>query len=76
MSLSGLSSIFTWGSICFTYFRFRMALKAQGRTIDELSFTSLADVWISVSGVILKILVLAAEFGVSLFPTNKAEMRI
>lgn len=73
MSLSGLSSIFTWGSICFTHIRFRMALKAQGRSTDELTFKSLAGVWGSVWGVVLNCLVLVAEFWVSLFPSDKAD---
>ena len=73
MAISGLSSIFTWGSICFMHVRFRMALKAQGRSTDELTFVALTGVWGSVWGTILNCLVLCAEFWVSLFPTNKAD---
>lgn len=73
MALSGLSSIFTWGSICLVHVRFRMALKAQGRTTDELTFTALSGVYGSIWGVLLNVLVLMAEFWTSLFPTNKAD---
>jgi amino acid transporter len=72
MALSGLSSIFTWGSICFTHVRFRMGLRAQGRNTDELTFKSLSGVWGSVWGVALNCLILIAEFWVALFPTDKA----
>ncbi|KAG0688571.1 glyceraldehyde-3-phosphate dehydrogenase 1 [Pichia californica] len=73
MAISGLSSIFTWGSICFTHVRFRRALKVQGRDTNELTFTAMSGVYGSIWGVILNILVLIAEFWYSLFPTNKAD---
>lgn len=40
LALSGLSSIFTWGSICLAHIRFRKAWRVQGRTLSELAFTS------------------------------------
>ena len=40
LALSGLSSIFTWGSINVCLIRFRRALAAQGRDTGELVFTS------------------------------------
>ncbi|KAG0688572.1 glyceraldehyde-3-phosphate dehydrogenase 1 [Pichia californica] len=73
MAISGLSSIFTWGSICFTHVRFRRALHVQGRGTNELTFTAMSGVYGSIWGVILNILVLMAEFWYSLFPTNKPD---
>ncbi|GMM27539.1 aromatic amino acid transmembrane transporter [Martiniozyma asiatica (nom. inval.)] len=72
MALSGLSSIFTWGSICFAHWRFRRAMHVQGRGLDELSFTAISGIYGSVYGTILNILILVAEFWVSLFPMGES----
>ncbi|CAH2351272.1 general amino-acid permease Gap2p [[Candida] railenensis] len=67
-ALSGLSSLFTWGSINFCLLRFRAALKAQGRTTDELTFTSQAGKIGAYWGITMNILVLIAQFWVALWP--------
>jgi len=67
-SLSGLSSIFTWGSICLAHIRFRSAWKKQGHTLNELAFKSQAGVYGSWLGLILNVLVLIAQFWTSAFP--------
>jgi amino acid transporter len=67
-ALSGLSSLFTWGSICFSHVRFRYALRAKGRTTDEIAYTAQAGVWGSIYGVVLIILVIIAQFWIALFP--------
>jgi amino acid transporter len=61
-SLSGLSSIFTWGSVCLAHIRFRRAWKKQGHTLDELAFRSQAGLIGSWIGFILNVLVLMAQF--------------
>lgn len=68
LALSGLSSLFTWAGICFCHIRFRAALKVQGRSTDELPFTSPAGVWGSVWGLFMISLMLIAQFYVALFP--------
>ncbi|QRG35814.1 hypothetical protein FDK38_000139 [Candidozyma auris] len=68
MALSGLSSLFTWGSICGSHLRFRWALKSQGRTTDELAYTSQAGIVGSIFGITLNFLVLIAQFWIALFP--------
>lgn len=68
LSLSGLSSLFTWSSICFCHMRFRRALRVQGRSTDELAFKSAVGIYGSLYGLILNILVLIAQFWVALFP--------
>lgn len=40
LAISGLASIFTWGSICACHIRFRAAWKYNGHTLDELAFKS------------------------------------
>lgn len=74
LGLSGLSSIFTWGSICLCHIRFRAAWKLQGRTLAELPWKSPMGVWFSWLGLALNILVLIATFYKSAWPVGEGEM--
>ncbi|TGO54202.1 hypothetical protein BOTNAR_0275g00130 [Botryotinia narcissicola] len=73
-SLSGLSSLFTWGSICLAHIRFRAAWKAQGHTLDELAFTSQVGIIGSWIGFLLNCLVLIAQFWTAIWPIGYATM--
>lgn len=68
LALSGLSSIFTWGSICFCHIRFRRAMKVQGRSTDEIPFKSQVGTIGSWFGFAFNIAVLIATFWTSLWP--------
>jgi yeast amino acid transporter len=70
LSLSGLSSIFTWGSICLSHIRFRRAWYLQGHTLDELAFTSPVGVYGSWVGFIFNVLVLIAQFWTGFAPVG------
>jgi amino acid transporter len=70
LALSGLSSFFTWGSICACHIMFRMAWKAQGHTLDELAFVAPFGVWGSYFGLLLNVLCLIAQFYIAVFPIN------
>jgi amino acid transporter len=72
-SLSGLSSIFTWGSICLAHIRFRSAWKKQGHTLDEVAFRSQVGVYGSWLGLILNCLVLLAQFWTAVWPIGFGE---
>ena len=72
-ALSGLSSIFTWGSICLCHIRFRRAWKLQGRALDELAYRSQAGVFGSWLGFIFNILVLIAQFWVGIAPIPNSD---
>ncbi|CAF9915831.1 glyceraldehyde-3-phosphate dehydrogenase 1 [Imshaugia aleurites] len=67
-ALSGLSSIFTWGSICLCHIRFRRAWVKQGHTLDQLAFRSQAGVLGSWLGFLLNVLVLIAQFWTGIAP--------
>ncbi|KAK5216808.1 histidine permease [Exophiala xenobiotica] len=73
LALSGLSSIFTWGSICLAHIRFRKAWRLQGHTLDELAFRSPVGVWGSWVGLIFNILVLIAQFWTGFRPVGYAD---
>ncbi|KAJ5915508.1 hypothetical protein N7466_011441 [Penicillium verhagenii] len=74
MAISGLSSIFTWGSICLCHIRFRRAWKVQGHTLDELAFRSQPGVIGSWIGLIFNVLVLIAQFWVGFAPVGYGEL--
>lgn len=62
LALSGLSSIFTWGSINLCLIRFRAALRSQGRDTGELPFTSQAGLFGAYWGMLLNLVVLCLQF--------------
>lgn len=72
MALTGLSLIFTWGSVCLCHIRFRRALKLKGRGTDELAFTSQVGVVGSWIGLVINILVLIAQFWIALYPIGES----
>ncbi|GAQ05680.1 general amino-acid permease GAP1 [Aspergillus lentulus] len=74
MAISGLSSIFTWGSVCFAHIRFRKAWKVQGHSLNELAFQSQAGLVGSWIGFIFNCLVLVAQFWVGFAPIGYSEM--
>jgi amino acid transporter len=73
LALSGLSTLFTWLSICITHIRFRQAWKIQGHSVEELPFTAIAGVWGSWLGAGLIVIVLIAQFYIGLFPLGGVE---
>ena len=70
LALSGLSSIFTWGSICLAHIRFRKAWRIQGHSLDELAFRSQPGVWGSWYGFLFNLLVLIAQFWTGFAPVG------
>ncbi|GAA5886560.1 hypothetical protein JCM5296_005328 [Sporobolomyces johnsonii] len=68
LALSGLSTLFTWLSICLCHIRFRKAWKVQGHSVDELPFQAMGGVYGSWVGAILVVLVLIAQFYVAVWP--------
>lgn len=68
LALSGLSSIFTWGSICLAHIRFRSGWAKQGHSLDELAYKSQPGVIGSWLGFILNVVVLIAQFWVAVWP--------
>ncbi|KAJ3547145.1 hypothetical protein NMY22_g1763 [Coprinellus aureogranulatus] len=68
VALSGLSTLFTWLSICLCHIRFRRAWKVQGHSTDELPFRALGGTYGSWFGVILIVVVLIAQFYIAIWP--------
>jgi len=72
LAISGLSSIFTWGSICLAHIRFRRGWRLQGHSLDELAFKSQPGVIGSWIGFIFNCLVLIAQFWTGLWPIGES----
>jgi amino acid transporter len=70
LALSGLSSIFTWGSICLAHIRFRSAWAYQGHSVDELAFVSQPGVIGSWIGFVFNCLILVAQFWTGAWPVD------
>ncbi|KAI8235253.1 General amino-acid permease GAP2 [Colletotrichum sp. SAR 10_96] len=70
LAISGLSSVFTWASICLCHIRFRHAWRAKGHGLHELAFRSQVGVTGSYCGLAMNILVLIAQFWVGAFPVG------
>ncbi|SMQ52215.1 unnamed protein product [Zymoseptoria tritici ST99CH_3D7] len=68
LALSGLSSIFTWASICLAHIRFRAGWKRQGHTLEELAFRSQPGVIGSWIGFLFNIIVLVVQFWTGAWP--------
>jgi len=69
-ALSGLSSIFTWGSICLAHIRFRRAWRLQGHSLSELPFRSQPGVVGSWAGFLFNVLILIAQFWTGFSPVT------
>ncbi|KND89431.1 General amino-acid permease GAP1 [Tolypocladium ophioglossoides CBS 100239] len=74
LAISGLSTVFTWASICLCHIRFRRAWAHRGRSLSAIPFNSQVGVLGSYVGLTLNVLVLAAQFWVGAFPINWENM--
>ena len=74
LTASGLSSIFTWGSICLCHIRFRRAWAAHGHEPAELPFQAHFGVAGSYVGLALNCLVIVTQFWVGVSPVNSEHM--
>lgn len=70
-ALCSISSFFTWFCICCSQIRFRMALRYQGRSTDEIAYKSILGVYGGIVGCILNVLLIAGEVYVSASPVGE-----
>ncbi|KAK5735269.1 histidine permease [Elasticomyces elasticus] len=74
LALSGLSSIFTWGSICLAHIRFRQGWKKQGHSLDELAFRGQPGIVGSWLGFVMNALVLVTQFWTGAWPIEYGKL--
>lgn len=70
LTASGLSTVFTWGSICLCHIRFRHAWAAAGRLPSELPFESQVGIMGSYLGLFLNGLIVITQFWVGVSPVD------
>ncbi|KAK5780046.1 hypothetical protein RI543_002586 [Arxiozyma heterogenica] len=78
LSVSGLSQIFIWMSMCASHIRFRYILHEQKRLfmvseqqiLEYDRYKSKTDVWGSIIALLISILILGCQFWVALFPID------
>ena len=70
LSVSGLATVFSWFNIALCQVRLRWALKAQGRSSDELTYKSGAGIIGSIYAMGFLITVLGLQFWTALFPVG------
>ncbi|KAJ5491422.1 amino-acid permease [Penicillium diatomitis] len=70
LALSGINSLFVWGSICLAHVRFRAGWKHHGRDISELAYAAPFGVLGSWIGFGLNVLCLVATFYTAVVPMN------
>lgn len=68
LSISGLSTVFTWSMICISHLRFRSAMKEQDQSLDQLGYKSPCGVYGSYISLVICGVLLIVQFWVSLFP--------
>ncbi|KAJ6440451.1 zinc finger domain-containing protein [Purpureocillium lavendulum] len=73
LSVSGLSTIFTWASILLCHIRFRRAWSYHGRSTGSLPFRAQLGVLGSYIGLTLTILILLAQFWVGAVPVGAGQ---
>ena len=61
LSVAGLGTLFSWGSICLARIQFRSVWKYHGHSLDEIPFQALFGVYGSWAGLIFVVLVLVAQ---------------
>ncbi|KAF7934317.1 hypothetical protein BELL_0378g00020 [Botrytis elliptica] len=76
LALSGLSSLFTWGTICYSHIRFRKAWAQQGHSADSLIYRSPVGTIGSWIGLGMIVLVLIAQFWVAVDPIGNVHTGI
>ena len=76
LAISGLSSIFTWGSICLAHIRFRRAWSQQGHLLNELAFRAQPGVYGSYIGLAFNVVVIMLQFWTGFAPIGYASLTV
>jgi amino acid transporter len=68
MAICGLGIIFTWLTVSLCHIRFRLALRAQGRSLEEVPFVAQSGLIGSIIAAGMLIFFLGLQFWVALYP--------
>ncbi|CCH62858.1 hypothetical protein TBLA_0I02000 [Henningerozyma blattae CBS 6284] len=70
-AIAGLATLFLWECFFLSHIRFRWAMKVQGKDINEVGYKAACGIWGSIIGACFNVLVLIANFWVSLTPPGQ-----
>ncbi len=70
LSLTGLSAVMNWLSICITHVRFRKALEIAEIDLDDLPFRSPLGTIGSWVGILCNVFIIVIQFLAAVFPVN------
>ncbi|KAM0540087.1 hypothetical protein ACHAO7_011527 [Fusarium culmorum] len=73
LAISGLSTLFTWASICVCHIRFRKAWRLSGYKLSQLAFKSQVGVWGSWVALAAYTAVLLLQFWVAISPIQPTD---
>ncbi len=73
LAISGLSTIFTWGSICLSHIRLRSAWGYHHRAVSDMAFRAQAGVVGSWIGFIFNVLIIVTQIWVAADPLPPQE---
>ncbi|CEI62392.1 unnamed protein product [Fusarium venenatum] len=73
LAISGLSTLFTWASICVCHIRFRKAWQLSGYKLSQLAFKSQVGVWGSWVALFAYTTVLLLQFWVAISPIQPTD---
>lgn len=71
LAISGLSTIFTWGSTCLAHIRMRKAWAYNNRSLGDIPFRAQAGVVGSWIGFLCNVVILAAQLWVAVEPIER-----
>lgn len=71
LSISGLSTVFTWMSICLSQIRFRQAMKYHGISTTQLKYKTTTGIFGSYVALIAFSGILILQFWIALWPIEK-----
>ncbi|KAJ2961672.1 hypothetical protein NQ176_g10990 [Zarea fungicola] len=74
LSITGLSCVITWGTICLCHIRLRRALRVQGQNLDRLAFRSQPGILGSWFGFLFNVLVIVVQFWIGIAPIGWRSM--
>lgn len=72
LAISGLSSLFVWGMINVACVRFYLAMRAQGRSLDELTFKPIGGIVLPIIGAFMNLGMIGLQFWIALFPIGES----
>ncbi|KAK3314327.1 amino acid permease-domain-containing protein [Apodospora peruviana] len=75
LAISGLSTIFTWGSTCLAHIRLRQAWAHNNRSLSDIAFRAQAGVWGSWVGLIFNCLVLVTQTWLAISPIDDPDQK-